>query len=427
MTSFFVTPRGSRLATRKSILLAAACIFAGNAWAQADIDHPEQYFRTAPYPPFSTAPPPDYNLKWGRLSARVSGSVSTEYNDNINLADHDALDDFIFEPNVGIGFILPLSEINILQFDLGLGYRVYVNNPELNSFQITPDSQLVYHLRAGKTEITVHDKFSIQVDPLSRPELSGTNNAVLDYKRFINDIGFETSYEVVKDLTLVGSYDFLTDRSISGSFKELDRNDHLFTLAAFRPLNSKVTVGLGSSYTMMEYVEPIQNDGTIFSVGPRVMVKATDFISLDGGVNYTLSDYQQTGTIGDASNFEGVTASGQIRHILNSKTHHYLRYVKSLNPGIGSNFTDDQQVQYGLGLRASSSVTLDTSFSYEAFDVSGANAESGTRNIWYIGSTFHISKTWDAGLAYSFSWKNSDQPNRDYTQNRVMVRLTRNF
>jgi hypothetical protein len=389
-------------------------------------DRPEFLFRTAPYPPFGAPPHPDYNLKWGRLSARLSGSVAAEYNDNINLSQHHPISDATFEPNIGIGFLFPLSEKNLLQFDLGFGYRAYVDNPELNSFQLTPDSKLSYHLRLGKAELVVHDGFNIQIDPLSRPELSGTDS-VLNYKRFMNDIGFEGTYEAMKNVTVVGTYDFMIDRSISDSFKELDRNDHVFSLSAFRPLNAKIIVGAGGSYTVMEYLEPIQNDGTIFSIGPQVIVKLTDFIHLDGGLNYTFSEYQHTGTISDNSSFEGTTATARIRHIINSKLNHYLRYVKTVAPGLGSNFTEIQQMQYGLTFRASSSVTINTTFSHEDYDVSGFNAESGTRNIWYIGSNFRISKKWDAGLAYSFSWKDSDQPDRDYQQNRVTISLTRHF
>src|SRR4051812_20572680 len=55
--------------------------------------------QTSPYPIFYSAPPRNYNLKWGKITGRLFGSVQTEYNDNINLSQEAPRQDVIINPN----------------------------------------------------------------------------------------------------------------------------------------------------------------------------------------------------------------------------------------------------------------------------------------------------------------------------------------
>jgi hypothetical protein len=140
------------------------------------------------YPRYYATPPRDYNLRWGKVTGRLHGSVQAEFNDNINLADSGGESDLSFAPLIGVGFLWPISDNNVLEFDITAGYRFYLDHPELNTFSISPDTRLNYQIRVLKAQVTLHDRFSIQVDPLSRPELSGTGN-VFNYQRLNNSSG----------------------------------------------------------------------------------------------------------------------------------------------------------------------------------------------------------------------------------------------
>lgn len=382
--------------------------------------------RTMPSPLFYTSPPRDYNLKWGKLTGRLYGSLQSEFNDNINLSQADPQNDVILGPNIGIGFLWPVSEKNLLQFDIGVGYRTYLNHPELNSLQISPDSRLNYQIRILKAQITVHDQFAVQVDPLSRPELSG-GSSLLNFRRFNNDLGFDVSWEAIRDVTLTAGYDYMLDRSLNSDFQELDRDDHLFHFAAYRPFGSRVTAGLVASYTTSEYVLPIQNNGQTLSAGPHFVARLGEFLTADAGLNYTRSTYDQTGSIQDQSDFEGLTYSGGLNHRMNSRTTEYVRLSKNISPGYHSNFTDLLSVQYGLSVRLTAAVSMNGTFAYEDVTSSGAGAEESSRYIWYLGTALRISKHWNVGGSYSFAWKDSSERERDYTQNRVTLDITRNF
>jgi hypothetical protein len=416
-----------RCSTLSLALLAGLTVHAQENPPPAPPESPTFIPRTPYYPSFYSEEPRDYNLRWGKLTGRLRGSMQIEYNDNINLSDADARADLILGPFVGMGFLWPLSEKNILQFDLGVGYRAYLDNSALNSLLISPDSRLNYQIRVLDAQITIHDQFAIEVDPLSRPEISGTTAEVLDYHRFNNDAGFTVNWEPLRGVTILGGYNYVIDRSLNNDFLELDRDDHIFHIAGYRGFGSHINLGLRSSYTITEYVEPIQNNGETFAVGPHLIAQLTEFVTADAGVNYTRADYRSTGTLADASDFNGITFFAGAQHRVNSRTSHYLRLDRTINPGFGSNFTDMIALQYGISLRASSAISLKGTFVFEDLTSSGTLSENSNRYLWYLGSNFRISRTWTAGLAYSFGVKKSDFAGRDYTQNRITLDITRHF
>ena len=62
-----------------------------------------------------------YNLLVGPLRFRLSATMGVEYNDNINLSEVNTQDDFILRPQINFDAIWPVTQINTLRLDLGLG------------------------------------------------------------------------------------------------------------------------------------------------------------------------------------------------------------------------------------------------------------------------------------------------------------------
>jgi hypothetical protein len=89
-----------------------------------------------------------YNLLLGPVRFRFSITTGVEYNDNINLAERNKQDDIIFRPQFNINAIWPVTQLNTLRLDLGMGYSFYVNHPEndTNGVLISPGSQLAFDI-----------------------------------------------------------------------------------------------------------------------------------------------------------------------------------------------------------------------------------------------------------------------------------------
>src|SRR5947209_11119813 len=87
-----------------------------------------------------------YNLLLGPVRFRMSATMGVEYNDNINIAEVNKEEDFIFRPQIGLNMLWPITQLNTLRFDIGLGYNIYASHSEnnTNSVLLSPGSQLSF-------------------------------------------------------------------------------------------------------------------------------------------------------------------------------------------------------------------------------------------------------------------------------------------
>ncbi len=384
--------------------------------------------RTGPRPSFETPEPANYNLKWGNLPARIFGSVQTEWNDNINFSDQQPEWDWSFEPHLRIGFVWPIDPEHTLQLNLSMGYRWYLNHPELDTFIIEPTSRIDHKIAIGDVQIVFSDRFSVQVDPTSRGELSNTStNSLMNFRRISNTVGVLANWQPTSDFGMSASYDFTIDRSLNGEFTQIDRNAHIFTAGAYQNLTVRSTVGVFGDYIINQYEQNIQNDGTQYSIGPLWNYRLSQFAYFNARIAYAVARFDQTGTINDTSDFHGIVYQFTFRQDLNRTTSHYVHVNSSPGLGFQSNFTDFFTVQYGLNTRLTSYLLLNTTFSYENLKASGTSGENADRYLFYIGASAQVTRRWTLALGYAMSLKNSDIANQDYRQNRVTLELARQF
>jgi hypothetical protein len=385
--------------------------------------------QTYPYPVYSPATPASYNIKLGKMIARFHAGVQTEFNDNINLSQNAPEADISIAPNIGVGFIYPLSTDHILQLDVSAAYRWYLNNGSINSFAISPTfpSRLDYRVMTSAGQINVHDTFAIQVDPISRPEISGGPTRLMNFQRFVNTIGISGEWRPIKRWGMMGGYDYTIDVSLNNQFSNLDHQMHTFSVGTFYELTSRTTVGVNGTYSTWSYNNKIQNDGGAFTIGPFIVYRLSKFITFEASAGYSVSFFDTSGTIGDLSNYGGLGYSASVRHTINSRMSHGLRGSRSFGLGFGSNFTESWALQYNHSWRLSSPITLNTTLSYDTYASSGAGADSGSRYMLYLSTAYHLSRRWSTALSYAFAHKDSDLVGQDYTQNRITIDLRREF
>ena len=247
---------------------------------------------TSYYPVMSKPEPSRYNLKWGNLIARFHASLDSEFTDNLNLSERDRKADMSFGPNFEVGFLWPVTRNNSLQLDLGAGYRWYVNHPSVQTFNLAPSSRIDYRIYADNLQISLHDGFSIQTDPTSRPDIdaSSTGNPI-NFQRIGNTAGITTEWRPARAWSLFTGYDFLVDRYLSGEFTSIDRNDHTFTAGSTYDLSARWTFGLKAAYTLTDYLQQVQNDATSYTFGPVFLFKPSPFITVDAVAGYSVSTF----------------------------------------------------------------------------------------------------------------------------------------
>lgn len=382
---------------------------------------------TIPYPVYRTPERMHYNLKWGDLTGRIHTGVQVEFNDNINLSETNPEADISIGPMLGIGFLYPISKEHVLQFDVGVGYRWYLNNPSVSSISILPNSVLSHTAYIEDVKINFHDYLSAVANPIEFGPLGGTGRNIIDFNRLINTVGVSADWQVTKDTAIHGGYDYTIDRSLSAQFVSLDRDDHTFHLGIDRRLTPRTTVGLFASYTIIDYRIPVQNDGTSLTIGPVWSHKLSPFVTLHASAGWTISDYDLSGSIGDSSRFQSVTFQAGARHDINRRSSHDLRLARHAGLGFGYNYTDTYAAQYHLRVQLSPRTTVNTTLSYEHLEASGPLAESADRVLWTIGSGWRLAPNWSLGAAYTIGLKESDVAGGSYLQNRMTLDMNYHF
>ena len=380
-------------------------------------------------PPYNAPEGEDYNLKWKNLTARLSASVVMEFYDNLNLTEDNPEADMYIAPMLGIGFLYQLSQNTSLQFDMGLGYRWYLNNPSVNMLNMAPNSRIDFRMRIKDLlEISLYDRFTVVGDALGFSDAAG-NRQISSFQRFVNTTGITANWNLVRQVSLMNGYSYTMDRSMSGNFKNLDRNEHSVFAGIFTPTPGlpALTLGLNSSYSMTEYLQRVQNNSYSWSVGPVAQLQLTKSIFIDASLGYSVSQFDSSGSVGDSSDFTGITYQGGVRHQMNQVVNHQFRFGRSVSLGFSSNYNQTDFYQYGVQLDFVRRLKIDTNFALENVTVSGTPGETANRYIFYVGTGYAFAKNWNAGLGYQYAQRESNLPGRSYKQNRVTLTTTRSF
>ena len=366
-----------------------------------------------------------YNLLLGPVRFRFSVTTGVEYNDNINLAETGKQSDVIIRPQFNIDAIWPVTELNTLKFDLGLGYSFYLDhsNYNTNGVLIQPGSQLSFDIFVSDWRINLHDRFSLQQDPVAELQLSN----VVDYGRFENTAGISALWDLNKAVLTFG-YDHYTYVSTTDTFSYLDRNAEVLSFSAYFALTSTTGAGLETSAVYNYYDQAFLNDSVTYSIGPFVETQITNYLKLRAAVGYQFVGFDDGGAVRDSSDANDFYANILLSHRVNAAITQTIAAGHESQLGVNSNFVELNYVRHTATWNVINRVLLATELFFEDGDDSGGifsehiQRYGGAATLGYQ-LTPHIT----LGLRYQYTQKQSDQPLRDYKQNRVSFDATYSF
>jgi hypothetical protein len=376
-----------------------------------------------------------YNLMVGPIRFRLSATVGAEYNDNINLADTKTQDDFIIRPNVNVDAIWPITQLNTLQLDIGLGYAFYIDhsNADTNGVLISPKSQIAFDIFVGDFRINIHDRMSLQQDPVQEGALSH----VVDYGRFENTAGISLLWDLNKILVTLG-YDHYNYVSTVHDFDYLDRNAEILSGSAVYLVTPTIGAGVEGNAVFTRYDQTGLNDNTDYSIGGLLETEITNNIKLRlaGGYqninfdhNFVTSPFGPfLVTFRDHTELSDYYANILIGHRLNAVISQSLSAGHENQLGINSNYIRLNYIRHTVTWNIIRSTLVSTEFFYEDAKESGG----------FIGEHFHrlggaitlgyqLTPHVTLGLRYQGTTKDSDVALRDYNQNRVSLDGTYSF
>ena len=371
-----------------------------------------------------------YNLLMGPIRFRVSATLGVEFNDNINLAEVNTQQDVIIRPQVNVNAIWPVTQLNTLRLDLGLGYAFYLDhsNADTNGVLIAPGSQLAFDIFIGDFRINFHERPSLQQDPIAELALSN----VVDYGRFENTVGVSVLWDLNKAVVTLG-YDHYTYISTTSTFNYLDRNAEEFSGNVDVAVSSTTNVGLESYAVFNYYDQNVLNDSIDYAIGAFVETQLTNYLKVRvaGGyqwISFANGGVVSTGPFHDSSKLSDYYANILISHRINPAIVQSLSAGHESQLGVNSNYITLNYIRHTVSWNIIRNTLISTEFFYEDADESGGFINEHLHRFGgALAVGYQLTPHITLGLRYQYTQKDSDVPLRDYTQNRVSFDATYSF
>jgi hypothetical protein len=398
-----------------------------------------------------------YNLQVGPIKFRFSATMGIEYNDNINLAEDgtftfasiagpitittESQSDVILRPQVNVNALWPITQLNTLRLDIGLGYAVYLDHSEYNTngLLINPGSQLAFDIFVGDFRINFHDRFSLQQDPISEAQLSN----VVDYGRFENTAGVSVLWDLNQAVVTLG-YDHYNFIAINDDFDYLDRNaDILSGSIGFTP-TSTMTVGVEGSAINTTYDKNVLNDSLAYSAGLFLETQLSSNLRVRVAGGYQWINFDNDGIVNDAQDVDDFYANLILSHRVNSVFTHNIALGHENSLGVNSNYVTLNYIRHTATWNIIYHTLLTTELFYEDAADSGGQgptlialpglplfnpfvAEDFHRYGGAVSLGYQLTPHVTLGFRYQYTQKDSNQPLRDYRQNRISLDGTYSF
>ena len=407
------------------LLLAGILLAPSLARAQddyfRDLESPRQI---APVVQLNPEQDTHYNLAVGPLRVNLAAGVGMEYNDNVNLSDHDRQSDFIFRPSLNIDTVWQLSEMNTLRFSLGLSYAKYFNHTEYDSRGVlfSPNSELAMTILVGQVDITLRDRFSYQEDPYAIPTIS--NTAV--FRRYENLVGAQADWDMNSLVHFTLGYNHYNLWVIGNTFPEASHSIDTVFLRPSVKVGPAVTVGLDASASYIQYDTSVFDDAASILVGPYIDWSVTDATRfyVEGGYQDYLDE--GGGEIG-ASDKNSYYIKSEIDNRLTDSFNQRLSLSRTIEAGYTSEYYELIHLEYAADWKMTPSLVFDPVLFYEHYNTSGGVSETGDRFGTDLGLRYILTPSVTLGADYRFLLNNSNGPDTDYYQNLVLLSLFYNF
>ena len=318
-----------------------------------------------------------------------------------------------------------MTQLNTLKLDLGLGYSFYLDhsNANTNGVLIQPGSQLAFDIFIQDFRINLHDRFSLQQDPVAQLQLSN----VVDYGRFENTAGVSVLWDLNKAVLTFG-YDHYNYVSTTDTFSYLDRNAEELSFSAYFALTSTTGGGIETSAVYNYYDQGVLNDSVTYSIGPFVETQITNYLKLRVAAGYQFINFDGGGTVSDSSDSNDFYANILLSHRINAAITQTISAGHESQLGVNSNFVALNYVRHTATWNIINRVLLATELFYEDGDDSGGIfSEHIQRYGGALTLGYQLTPHVTLGLRYQYTQKQSDQPLRDYKQNRVSFDGTYSF
>jgi hypothetical protein len=395
----------------------------------------------------NTPLPTTYNMKVGPVLFDLTGSVDSEFNDNIGLNNTGAKSDFLITPEVGLGIRWPVTETNTLALTTSLGYTRYLIHPQFSSDNIlvAPNSELSFDVFVGDFKFNFHDAFSYEQDPVNEGDFSN----VVTFDRFDNDAGVAVIWDL-NQLILTLSYDHIT--FISTGLQDssgaqlpdpgaLDFSADQVAASAEFHVTSTLSGGVEAAVSSRSY-DDFNGDYTQLSAGPFARVQITQYLRAQASIGWQTihspDNSAQPGQLLPANVFTPGSTAGTdnsyyadltLDHQVNKYFIHHLSFGHELQLGLLGDQSEVTYANYTASWKVNTFLNIAFTLGFQDVDENGALVEISNYDMFNAGvqASFPIARNVSGALIYQFNDKMADDDTQSYEQNEVGLNLTYHF
>jgi len=374
--------------------------------------------------------PAGYNLRARPFAFEIRTGLSLEYNDNIFHEDQFVRDDFILRPSANVRAYWPITELNALNFDLGIGYDYYFHHTSLNSDLplISPNSALSINLFVGDFRIEFHERFSYQ-ESLNTYSYDYQAGEVLNiddiarFERFQNTVGTTIRWDLNEAILAFG-YDHENFLPQTAAYDYLERASELFTLRADLLASPQLKPGLEIKGSLHDYANDAQGsrmgDHWRAGIGPSIDWTISQYLHFRAGAGYEAIRVDDPASQYDDE--DTWYAYARLHHRMNPWFTHWLDFRHGNDPGYNALNIERTSIDYTTSWAAFRNIGLGTvlgvSLGQEGY---GASKEDFTYYRAILRVSYQLGERWRSTLDYSLLNNSSDLAGRDYDQNRVTI------
>jgi hypothetical protein len=365
------------------------------------------------------------NMRIGPIDLRLGSGIGVEYNDNIGLSQKNRSEDFIFRPTMDIKAWWPVSELNTLRLDLGLGYAYYLNGGNTSQYALlSPDSGLSFDLYVSNFKINFHDHFAYSQDATQEITLAGTSS----FGRFTNTAGVQVDWDINEVLSLSGGYDHFTLMSLEKKFDYLDQNAELFFTRASYILGPTTTTGVEFNTSQTEFDHAVLNNNQGYGFGPFVQKRFSPHLSGNISGGYQMNTFEQTGTTGDTRDQSAFYFNLKINHQLNEYLSQNLMAGRITQQGTTSNFVDTYYIKHLGAWRIFHFGEIATELFVEHGEESGGSQkEDILRYGGNLSFNYQLTEKTTVSLGYRYLERSSNIEDRSFYQNAITAQINYSF
>jgi hypothetical protein len=366
-----------------------------------------------------------YTFKAGDFRLLVTPSLGADWNDNIKAAKDNPEQEFILRPVVGLNASYPVTQGNLLQFNVGFGYTEYLKHSELSTWYVQSGSELSFDIFVKDLRINLHDRFSYVQDSAQEAGVAGTAK----YGTINNTAGLLASWEI-KHMTFSLGYDHANVIAPAAEFNSQDRASELFVGRTGYRFYPTLTAGLEGTASLTAYEQMVLNDNNNYSVGIYADWQPGSYFHVQPRAGYTISQFQHSSQFIRTSDLTSWYADLSVNHQFSEAVGYTLSAGHEVRLGIqGADAIEDWYFRPTINWKIIKNLNLQTFLSYEHGN-QGAGNQMGNLTETYdwfgggLGLGHPITQKLTLGVNYRLTVRDSTTASRGYTQNLVSLQLT---